>query len=60
MIPVTEICVRMFCRLPNVAKESLAAQKKTTSASSVANGAILRSCPCSQSAIPALRGDGAA
>ena len=52
MIPVTEICVRMFCRLPSVAKELLAAEKNTTSTSSVANGATLRSCPCSQSATP--------
>ena len=55
IIPVTEICVRMFSRLPSVAKESLAAQKKPTSTSSVAKGATLRSRPCSQSTTPLMR-----
>ena len=30
MIPVTEICCRMFSRLPSVAKDGLAMLKKTT------------------------------
>ena len=53
MMPVTEIWVRMFCRLPSVANDPLAAQKKATSTIRVANGATLRSCPRSQYSTPA-------
>ncbi len=42
MMPVTEIWVRMLARLSSVAKDGLARLKKTTSTSSVANGAMLR------------------
>ena len=48
IMPVTEICVRMFCKLPKVAKEALAVEKNPTSSSSVAKGAMLRNCPRSQ------------
>ena len=54
MIPVTEICVRIFWRLPSVANESLAAQKNATKAIKVTNGATLRSRSRSQSSAPPL------
>src|SRR5438874_2012626 len=40
--PVTEIWVRMLAALSNVAKDELAAPKKTIRAISVTNGAMLR------------------
>src|SRR5579885_176322 len=59
MIPVMEICVRTFSRLPRVKKEGLARPKNTTSASRVMKGAMFRSWPRSQSrrrspALPAV------
>src|SRR4029450_3848198 len=42
MIPVTEICVRMFAALSSEAKDPLVRQKKATSTIRVANGAMMR------------------